>query len=250
MCNYTYFAKDPSWWEESYQVVWGYHNICPLLKQLQVTMVTQPELSSLSHAGVWGDAKKFWSHLAFLLILPKRIIEGEIVFRLTVVWAHPYQAQFPSLDEAVKKLILLNTSGRNWAYTFVQLNKDAKHVPLPKEGHLNTMIEGVPHRNACGHFCQLEECQLLQWEDQVVYPEGLNGGLEPVVTSLPESLAHGMSVFNELTFLQVDFSQVTPGDHVSKASAPHRTLTPTSPSHLVMEHSPKAESHISMTAEV
>ena len=84
----------------------------------------------------------------------------------------------------------------------------------------------------------------------MVYPEGLNGGLEPVVTSLPESLAHSVSMLDKPTFLVVDLSHVTSGDQVPEDSAPHRTSTPTSPTHLTMEHPPKAESHISMTAEV
>ena len=29
----------------------------------------------------------------------------------------------------------------------VQLNEDAQHVPLPKEGHLSAMIDGMPRRN-------------------------------------------------------------------------------------------------------
>ena len=131
MCDYTYFA---SWWEESYQALWGCHDICLLLKQFQVTLVTQPELTSLSHTGALVDAEKFQSDLAFLLILPKRTIEGEMAFGLGVVWAHPCQAQVSSLDEVAKKLALLTTSGINWPYTIVWFNKDAQHVPLPKGG--------------------------------------------------------------------------------------------------------------------
>ena len=52
----------------------------------------------------------------------------------------------------------------------------------------------------------------------MVYPEGLNRGLEPVVTSLPESLAHGMSRLDEPAFLLVDLSQVMPGDQVQGLS--------------------------------
>ena len=98
----------------------------------------------------------------------------------------------------------------------------------------------------CGHLCLLRVYQLLQWENQVVYPEGLSGGLELVVTSLSESLAHNLSMLNESAqepvFLLVDFSKVTPGDHVPEASAPHRTSAPTSPTHLTMGCPPKAES--------
>ena len=178
MCDYAYCAQDPNWWEESYQVLWGCHSICHPLTQFQVTQVTQSELSTLSHNEVWGGTKKFWRDLAFLLILPKRTIKGEMAFGLAMVWAHPYQAQVSSLDEVAKKLTLLTTSSGNWAYAFVQFNKDAQHVPLPMEGHLSTMINGALSRNAWWCLCQLEVHQLLQWEDQVVYPEGLNGGPE------------------------------------------------------------------------
>ena len=55
---------------------------------------------------------------------------------------------------------------------------------------------------------------------------------------------------HEPSFLLVDLSQVTPEDHMPKAPAPHRTSTPSSPSHLTMEHPLKTDSHISRTAEV
>ena len=112
------------------------------------------------------------------------------------------------------------------------------------------MIYGMPSRNACGHLCQLEVHQLLQSENQVVYPKGLNGVLELVLTSLPESLTHSMSMLNDPAFPLVDLSSVMSGDQVHKTSAPHRTSTPPSPTHLTMEHPPKADSHIGMTAEV
>ena len=143
---------------------WGCHDICPSLTCFHVALVTQPELSALSHSGAW-DVEKFWGDLAFLLIAPKKTIQGEVAFSLTVVWTHPYQACLCSLDEAVKKLALLVNSGNNWAYTFVWLNEDAQHVPLPKEGHLSAMINGMPNRNACGCLHQLEVYQLLQCGD-------------------------------------------------------------------------------------
>ena len=167
-----------------------------------------------------------------------------------MVWEHPYQVQVSSLDEVAKNLNLLTTSSGNWAYAFVWFNEDAQHVPLPKEGHLSAMINGVPSRNTCGCLHQLGVHQVLWWEYQVVYPEGLNRGLELVVTSQPESLAHGMSMLNEPAFLLVDLPKAMSGDQVHKVSAPYRSSTPTSPTHLTMEHPPKADSHISMTAEV
>ena len=58
--------------------------------------------------------------MVFLMIVPVKTIKGEMAFGLAV-WAHPYQAQLPFLDEAVKKLTLLINLGNNWAYAFVWL---------------------------------------------------------------------------------------------------------------------------------
>ena len=218
MGDYIFFSKDPNCWVECYQSLWGCHSICPLLEQFQVTQVTQLELSSLTFSGAWGDTKKFCSDLVFLLVLPKKAIMREMVFGLAMVWVHPYQAHISALDEVAKKLTLLTTSSKNWAYAFVQLHEDTQHVHLPKEGHLSAMIEGVTSRIACGNLCQVEVHLLLQSECQVVYPEGLNGSLELVVTTLLESLTHGMNMLINPTFLQVNLSQFTVGGHVPDAS--------------------------------
>ena len=78
----------------------------------------------------------------------------------------------------------------------------------------------------------------LQLENQVVYPKGLNRGLEMVVTLLPELLACGTSMLDKPTFLQVDLSQFTAGDSAPKDSALYQTSQPTSPTHLTMENPP------------
>ena len=232
------FAKDPSWWEESNQALWGCHDICPFLPRFHVALVTWPELSTLSHSGAWGDARNFQGNMAFLLIVPEKTIQEEVAFSLTMVWANPYQAHLSSVDEVAKKLTLLINFGDNWAYNFVWLNKDAQHVPLPKEGHLSTMIDSTPSRNACQHLHQLEVHQLLQCGDWVVYPDGLNGSLEPVLTFLSGALVQGMNMLEPAckpSFLSVDLPQFTLGDCSPKVSAPCRTSTPTPPSHLTME---------------
>ena len=83
-------------------------------------------------------------------------------------------------------------------------------MPLLKEGHLGTMAEGTPSNIPCGRICQLEVHQLLHSEAQVVYPEGLNRCLVPVITTLPESLSHGITMLNnKTTFLQVNILQFT-----------------------------------------
>ena len=58
------------------------------------------------------------------------------------------------------------------------------------------------------------------------------------------------TVAHKPSFLLVDLSHVTPGDHTPKAPAPWRTSTSASPSHLTMECPPKTNSYISITTEV
>ena len=105
------------------------------------------------------------------------------------------------------------------------------------------MIDGMPSKSACGHLHQLEVCKLLQYGDQVVYPEGLNGGLEPVQTLLSGPLLQGGDVLGSFThepsFPLVDLSWVTLEDHMPEALAPHITSTLSSPSYLAKEHPPK-----------
>ena len=58
----------------------------------------------------------------------------------------------------------------------------------------------------------------------MVYPEGLNRTLELVLTPLPESLTHDMSMLNDPAFLLVDLSSDACQEaSLPKASAPHRT---------------------------
>ena len=162
--DYAFFSKDPSQWEEAYQSLWGHHNICPILEQFHITQVTQMELSSLPHLLVWGDLKRFCSNVAFLLILPKEGITGERVYELAMVWVHPYQARVSTIEDMAKKLILFAPARPNWPYAFVWFNGDTHHVPLPKEGHLSVMMEGMPSNIPCRRICQLEVHQLLHSE--------------------------------------------------------------------------------------
>ena len=79
-----------------------------------------------------GGAKRFWSKLAFLLILPERVIEGELAFGLMVVWIHPYQAHIPSLEGAVKTCPNY-TFMRKLVYAFVKFNNDDQYAPSLKK---------------------------------------------------------------------------------------------------------------------
>ena len=185
MSDYTFFSNDPGCWGKSYHSLRGHHNICLLLQQFHITQVTQSEITSLTHLKAWGDNKRFCSDVAFLLVLPKEGVTAERVYGLAMVWIHPYQARVSALGATAKQLTQLASTGANWPYAMVQLNGDACHVPLPKEGHLSVLAEEhtspVPYRR----IQQLEVCQLLSSGFQVVYPEGLNGCQVPVITTLP-----------------------------------------------------------------
>ena len=115
MSNYMHFSRDACLWEQSTQVVWGSHDLCPSLSQFQVKEVTQSELSALSQAGAWGDSEKPKCDMAFLLLVPNKTTEGERVFGLVAVWVHPHQEHHPFLDEVAQKLTLLIDTGANWA---------------------------------------------------------------------------------------------------------------------------------------
>ena len=85
-------------------------------------------------------------------------------------------------------------SGPNWPHAFVWLNKDTHHAPLPREGHLGVLTEGGTNSTTCRWISQLEVCQLLTSDLQVIYPMGLNGCEAPMIVLLPKSLARGTTL--------------------------------------------------------
>ena len=71
--------------------------------------------------------------------------------------------------------------------------------PTSKRGR-----ETTPYRQ----ISQLEVCQLLISGPQATYPIGLNGCEEPIITSLPESLANGVSLTRgKSVYLEIDILQ-------------------------------------------
>ena len=122
-----------------------------------------------------------------------------MAFWVVTVWTHPHQACLSSLEEVARKLTLLINLGNNWVHAFGWLNQNTQHTPLSHEGHLSAMIDGMPSRSMCRLLCQLEVNKLLQYGDQVVYPEGLNRGLGLVQILLSEPLLQGWDVLGDST---------------------------------------------------
>ena len=153
---------------EAFQSLWGHHNICPLLNQFHVASVTHLELSSLTSLKAWEDAEKFHSDVAFLLVLTKEGAVGDRIYSLSMIWVNPYQARVSTMEEAVKQLTALVYTGPDWPYALVWLNGDACHTPLPREGHLNILVEGGTSSATYGRVSQLEVHQLLSSGSQVI----------------------------------------------------------------------------------
>ena len=119
MSDYTFFSKDPRWWQEAFQLLWGHQDICPTLEHFHVTSITQSELSSLTSLGAWGDLEKFKSDVPFLLILTRECAVGDRVFGLSTMWVHPNQARAPTMYKGVKQLTPQISTGPDWPYALV-----------------------------------------------------------------------------------------------------------------------------------
>ena len=102
----------------------------------------------------------------------------------------------------------------------------------------------------CGRISQLEVHQLLASGLQVTYPVGFNGHRNPIITSLPESLANGISLTGgESVYLDIDIPQPMAKESDWKASplGGCSTIIISSP----LKTTPlKPEIEVSMTMEV
>ena len=162
----------------------------------------------------------------------------------------PLSGRAHSMEEVVGNLTTWVSSGPDWPYALVQLHKDTLHAPLPEKGHLSILPQRGAEMTACGRISQLEVCQLLVSGLQVTYPIGLNGCEEPIITSLPESLANGISLTRgESIYLEIDIPQSLAEEPDQKALSigKHSTIIIASPHKTT---SPKSEGEVSMTMEV
>ena len=252
MGEYEFFSQDPAQWGDALQSIWGHHDICPLLGSFHTTAITQSKLSSLTSLKTWGEAERFKSKVAFLLVSTKGPTEGDKVFGLTMIWVHLYQARVPSMGEAVKLLTPLPSTTSDCSYALVQFIRDTCHALLPKEGQLS----GPGCRR---HWqCHLQKghsttgfCQLLSSGSQVIYPAGLNGCDVLLITSPPVPMAKGINLLgSDPIYLKVDI----PPSNMEGPELKALPLSSHSPSTLVASPirppPPKVEGEVSMTMEV
>ena len=115
-------------------------------------------------------------------------------YGISLVWVNPNQVRAATMEEAVEKLTACSSSGTDWPYALAQLYEGPCHAPLPKDKHLGILPQGKVEETPCGQITQLKVCQLLASSPQVVYPIGLKGHDEPIITTLPELLDSGISL--------------------------------------------------------
>ena len=175
------------------ETTWGSHNICPLLTQFQIMEITW--LGSICHFPGRGMGRLQEAQIWHDLSLPSASSGGR---GGEEIWASGCMGPSMSIPSP------LSGRGREKAGpTHLHKRGLALHLcmvmlrilsmsPSPTMGTLASCIDGTPSRGTCGCLGQLEVHQLLQLETQMVYPEGLNGCLVPVVTMVPGSLAHAV----------------------------------------------------------
>ena len=204
MTEYAFFAEKADRWGKDMASLWGNLNICPHLYQLELPCHSQVELFAISSLKVWGNIQKPCHAIAYLLVWVENAMKDR-QYGISLVWVNPNQVRAATMEEAVKKLTACISSGTNWPYTLAQLYEGPHHTPLPKDKHLGILPQGKTKETPCRWISQLKVHQLLVAGPQVVYPIGLNGLDEPIITTLPELLDRGVSLTaSKHIYLEID----------------------------------------------
>ena len=193
MTEYAFFMEKADRWVKDMASLWGNLNICPQLHWLKLPCHTLVELSSVSSLKVWGDIQKPCHDIAYLLVGVENA-RKERHYGISIVWVNPNQVRAATMEEAVKELTTCPSSGADWPYTLAWLYEGPHHAPLPKDGHLGILPQRGVEETPCGWISQLEVCQLLAAGPQIIYPVGLNGHDDPIITTLIELLASSVSL--------------------------------------------------------
>ena len=250
MTDYAFFSLGSDRWGKDLTPLWGCLTFCSPLQQFHIPSITQSELSSLTSLKAWGEKQKVHHDIAYLLVLAEEETTGDRRYGLSTVWVNPCQARVCSMEEVDRELTAWVSSGPDWPYALVQLNKDTHHVPLPKKGNLGVLPQGEADKTACRRINQLEVCQLLASGLQVAYPVGLNGCKDPIIISLPKSLASGISLTGgKSVYQEINIPQPMAKELDWKA-LPLGGCSTIIISSLLKTTPPKLEREVSMTMEV
>ena len=211
MTEYAFFAEKKHRRGKDMASFWGNLNICPCLYWLEPPCHSQAELFSISSLKVLGNVQKPHHNIAYLLVWVENTMKDRH-YGISLVWVNPNQVRAATVEEAVENLTACTSSGTNWPYTLAQLYEGPYHAPLPKDKHLGILPQGKVEETPCGWISQLKVCQLLVTGPQVIYPTGLNGHVEPIITTLPELLGSSISLTtNKHTYLEIDIPSLPHG---------------------------------------
>ena len=142
--------------------------------------------------------------MAYLLVCLGNTTE-ERQYGVSLLWVNPNQTEASNMEEVVEKLAGCLSSGTNWPYALAQLYEGSGHASLHKGKHLGILPQGKAEETSCGQISQLDICQLLSASPQVVYPSGLNGHDEAIITTPPEPLSSSISIIaSEHPYLEID----------------------------------------------
>ena len=226
--------------------LWGNLNICPCLFWLELPCHFQVGLFSISSLKVWGNVQKPHHNVAYLLVQVRNTIKDR-QYGISLVWVSPNQVRDATMEEAVKMLTACASSGMDWPYALAQLNEGPHHTPLPKDKHLGILPQGKAEETPCGQISQLKLCQLFAARPQVIYPIGLNGHDEAIVTTLPKPLDNGISLIaSKHVYLEIDI----PSPPVEKLDQMVLLLSEVSTLLITSLHKSPLKSEGSMTTEV
>ena len=246
MTEYAFFANKADRWRKNMASLWGNFNICPCLYQHELPCHSPVELFSMSSFKVWGNIQEPHHDITYHLVWIESATEDR-QYGISIVWVSPNQARAATMEEVVERLTAYPSSRTDWPYTLAQLYEGSCHAPLPKDKHLGILPQGKVEETYCGQISQLKVCQLLSASPQVVYPIGLNGHIEPIITTLPEPLDSSISIItSKHLYLGIDIP--SPPMEESDCKVPPLSEIST----VLITSSPKSPPKFegSMTAEV
>ena len=244
MAEFAFFSNRTERWKRDLVTLWGNFDICPHLNHLDLPSHSPVQLISVSSFKVWGNIQDPQHNMACLLVCLGDTTE-ERQYGVSLVWVNPNQTRASTMEEAVEKLATCPSSGTNWPYALgtavwgfwsctTPQGQTPGH-PASRKGRGNLLWADQSTWHPPAPFCQ----------SQVVYPSGLNGHDEPIITILPESLSSSVSIIaSDHPYLEIDIPPKGESDTkvlpIGKASIIQTTDPHKSP------HNPKGN----MTAEV
>ena len=233
MTEYAFFANKVERWKRDLASLWGNFDVCPCLDHLELPCHSPVELFSISSFKVWGSIQEPHHDIAYLLVCTGNTTKDR-QYRVSLVWVNPNQTRASTMEQAVQTLAACPSSGSNWPYALAQLCEGSCHDPLPKDKHLGVLPQGKVEETSCRQISQLDICQLISTGPQVVYPIGLNGEDEPIITTLPELLSSGISIIaSKHLYLGIDIPPMEESDTktlpIGKASIILTTIPHKSP---------------------